>query len=731
MATVAQAQLHNHIVIDEASLTPVQVDPKIGVTIDKIPHDNSNRPCARIKMHVNRMTRAEIDGLKVQPVGGSVVVMKQAVAAEGNGLIIELTAKEPTRFFLHHDKYGDSNEVSFNLEGDKEYKLEVSLNDFYSIVVNSNVQGAEVYIDGEYKGVTNDNYSLTIPKVLSGEHTVKVRQDDKLISEQMIVVDSAHISFRVEIKQALSFYVVFEVTPKDSVVEINGKHYSAQDGIVTSLMYNGSYSYKVSAKDYHTEEGTFVVNGAKIGDKVEKAVSLKPAFGWLSVPSTGSLIGAQVFVDDAFLGTTPVKSDRLKSGNHKVKIIKDMYKSYEANVTITDNNVFVCDPSLVEDFVEVTVSTKSQDNAVSIYVDGVYKAKSSWKGNLSTGLHMFEARKDSHRSTKLSQDIKIDPKKQSIKLEDPSPIEGVLHVVCTPMKAGVYVNGVHKGDTPLMLNLLEGNYKVQLRKEGYKDSKVIDVKIEEGKTFNVNETLEEVRMGYLNINSSQSGADVYVDGKRVGKTPISSYEVDAGSHTVMVSKKGYQDTSRQVYVSVGKTEYTFISMTAKSISSYSTPKSTPKKSKSYRGWSLGHIEGFNVGLFAGVGYNLAYLDCGYDLADTEFNVGLLWRLWRHDSLFNAMTGLQYMFVDEYHCLSIPAVVNWNSSLGIYLGLGTELTFVFDPYEKAYSGSSYCGATFPLVMQMGMGGRHYDINFYFKTYFELEVYTLGMRFAYLF
>jgi hypothetical protein len=390
--------------------------------------------------------------------------------------------------------------------------------------------------------------------------------------------------------------------------------------------------------------------------------------------------------------------------------------------------VFECNPSLVEDFVEVTVSTKSQDNAVNIYVDGIYKATSSWKGNLSTGLHMFEARKDSHRSTKLSQDIKIDPKKQSIKLEDPSPIEGVLNVVCTPMKAGVYVNGVHKGDAPLMLNLLEGNYKVQLRKEGYKDSKVIDVKIEEGKTFNVNETLEEVRMGYLNINSQPSGADVYVDGKRVGKTPISDYEVDAGSHTVMVSKKGYQDTSRQVYVSVGKTEYTFISMTAKSISSYSTPKSTPKKSKSHRGWSIGSIEGFNVGVFAGIGYNFAYLDSGYDVADTEFNIGLLWRLWRHDSLFNAMTGLQYMYVDDYHCLSIPAVVNWNTSLGLYLGLGTELTFVFDPY---YSDPAYCGTTFPLVMQMGMGGRHYDLNFYFKAYIELEVYTLGMRFAYLF
>ena len=90
VAAVAQTQ--HSIIIDETSFRAVQVDARTGVGIDKIPRDNSNRPCTRIKMHVNRMTRAEIDDLQVRPVGGNVVVMKQTVAAEGNGLIIELTA---------------------------------------------------------------------------------------------------------------------------------------------------------------------------------------------------------------------------------------------------------------------------------------------------------------------------------------------------------------------------------------------------------------------------------------------------------------------------------------------------------------------------------------------------------------------------------------------------------------------------------------------------------------
>ena len=82
----------------------MQTDALSGVAIDKIGKDTSQRPCARLKIHINRMTRAEIEQLSLRPVGGNVVVMKQHVAIEGNGLIVELTAKEPTRFHLHHDK---------------------------------------------------------------------------------------------------------------------------------------------------------------------------------------------------------------------------------------------------------------------------------------------------------------------------------------------------------------------------------------------------------------------------------------------------------------------------------------------------------------------------------------------------------------------------------------------------------------------------------------------------
>ncbi len=49
----------------------------------------------------------------------------------------------------------------------------------------------------------------------------------------------------------------------------------------------------------------------------------------------------------------------------------------------------------------------------------------------------------------------------------------------------------------------------------------------------------------LYVTTSPSGATVYVDGKKVGTTPIEGKEIDRGSHTVKISKSGYETISEK------------------------------------------------------------------------------------------------------------------------------------------------------------------------------------------
>lgn len=108
--------------------------------------------------------------------------------------------------------------------------------------------------------------------------------------------------------------------------------------------------------------------------------------------------------------------------------------------------------------------------------------------------------------------------------------------------ADVYVNGVLAGKTPFSSQVPAGSYTVVVKAPGYNDyTQGINV------TGNavVNATLSG--NSSLSVQSNVGGADVYINGMMVGKTPYVS-QLTEGSYTVVVKANGYNDFSQVVRV---------------------------------------------------------------------------------------------------------------------------------------------------------------------------------------
>ena len=264
------AQVEHSIIIDQSSFRAVNSDALTGANVDPIAKDSSRNACARVKIQFSGMNRAEVDALTIQ-FRSNTDLVRQQVDYYDNILILEMTAKPATRFYVQSPDYGQSNEVTLNLEANREYELEARLNQMFSIIVNSNVEGAEVYIDGVMKGRTSSVGSLTISEVTIGSHALKLVYGG-LSATQQIEVNKSSISFRQEVNKQASKpqYVVFAVEPATAVVIIDNQHYTLQEGMMQVVLHNGVYNYTVTAAGYHPQSGTFTV----AGDKVEKVVSL-------------------------------------------------------------------------------------------------------------------------------------------------------------------------------------------------------------------------------------------------------------------------------------------------------------------------------------------------------------------------------------------------------------------------------------------------------------------------
>lgn len=330
VALSAAAQSEKSIILDQNSFRPIHSSALDGVNIDPIGIDSSRNPCARIKVKINRMSREDIDKIEVK-IHTNNNLTKCKTADYDNGLIIEMTAKSETKFYFYHPDYGYSNEVVVNLEPDKEFYLEASLNKTYSIVVNSNVPDAEVYIDGKFISRTDLNNSCIVKDVLIGMHDLKLVYGNLTYNKQ-IEVNSSSISFTQNVDTAAteSQFVVFIVNPSNAIVMIGNQPYSLQDGAMMEVLAAGTYNYTVTAAGYHSQSGTFSV----AGEKVEKHITLTAdsAFVLLTAPDN-----AEIWINGTMRGTGTWRGT-LNSGNYIFETRKAGHKNGKLSQYIVSNN---------------------------------------------------------------------------------------------------------------------------------------------------------------------------------------------------------------------------------------------------------------------------------------------------------------------------------------------------------------------------------------------------------
>ena len=324
----ATAQEDFPIVIEQETFRKVNADALTGVNIDPIAKDLSRNACARVKIKFANMTRAEIDALEIKFQTNTDLARQEVAQYFDNVLILEMTAKPMTRFFVKHPTLGESNEVRLNLEGDCEYEMMAHLNQRFSIIVESSVAGADVLIDGVKKAVTDSSFRATIDDVMVGSHNLKLSYNG-IAAEQTIEVKKGSISFHLDVdKSALEpQYVVFSVTPENAVVIVDNEYYTLTEGMVLLVRPRGTYNYTITAAGYHSQSGTFTV----AGQKVEKIITLKADAANVTLTVAD---GAEIWVNGALKGTGRW-SGMLSSGTYIFEARKAGYKSTTLSKTIT------------------------------------------------------------------------------------------------------------------------------------------------------------------------------------------------------------------------------------------------------------------------------------------------------------------------------------------------------------------------------------------------------------
>jgi len=145
-------------------------------------------------------------------------------------------------------------------------------------------------------------------------------------------------------------------------------------------------------------------------------------------------------------------------------------------------------------------------------------------------------------------------KKKSSPAPAPALIPGQMAIDSTPQGAQVQIDG--KTDpswiTPFTLpGLAVGSHSITVTKAGYSaDTRTVEVS-SGSKSFVV--THLTALAATLSVSSNPPGANVYIDGKNIGKLTPAQVSVDKGQHIVLVRKPGFLDETTNAQFILGQT----------------------------------------------------------------------------------------------------------------------------------------------------------------------------------
>lgn len=208
------------------------------------------------------------------------------------------------------------------------------------------------------------------------------------------------------------------------------------------------------------------------------------------------------------------------------------------------------------------VRVDSAPQGATVYIDD--KANGAvgitpWAGSLTKGKHTIIIELEGYLPATKSINVARTRKTQEhyiplVKKADPPRIDVRADADKNVFGANVYLDGQPQGQAPLLLTTDPGRHQIELKKEGFTDfSQWIEVK--ENEKVTVNPYLKEVakaKVGTIVVSSDVDDADVYLDGNKVGETPVVINDVVEGLHVVEVRKEPALPWKQTVQVEAGK-----------------------------------------------------------------------------------------------------------------------------------------------------------------------------------
>lgn len=250
---------------------------------------------------------------------------------------------------------------------------------------------------------------------------------------------------------------------------------------------------------------------------------------------------AVVELDNEILPTADgIVQKFVKLGTYKYRVQAPDYHTSAGKVTIDDpNNKKIVEITLSPAFGWIELQGDEVLNGAQVFIDNALAGTIPMKSqNLASGQHDIKVVKPLYQP--YSQTVTV-ADNQTTTVTPQLKADFSTVTINVANAADIYVNEEKKGTGSWTGRLGTGSYVLEAKKDGHR-STTMNVEISsEQPTKLINLNAPTPIYGSVNITSTPSMGDVYIDGQLVGQTPLFLPQLIIGNHNVIIRRKGYGD----------------------------------------------------------------------------------------------------------------------------------------------------------------------------------------------
>ena len=216
-----------------------------------------------------------------------------------------------------------------------------------SIAVNSNPQGARVYLDNAYKGQT----PLNLRDIPVGRHALKlVLADYQEWNSEITITSSQTVRIFADLEsQRATGSIAVNSNPKGADIYLDDSYEGLTPLNLTQIPV-GSHIIKLSLPDYREWISEITVSSEQVS-RIYVDLEPQPKYGSISIKSNQG--EAKIFLNGTYIATTsmyPKTLPDIEIGYYEMVIIKDGFRAWIEELEIFPGEVTSIEVTMTEIF---------------------------------------------------------------------------------------------------------------------------------------------------------------------------------------------------------------------------------------------------------------------------------------------------------------------------------------------------------------------------------------------